>query len=308
MADDIHAARYTVLKAIGSDVSYEELLGVSGMAFRLQVTEELCPSSANSFRGFRCCVRSLELMPFSIRFLEFDQEDANAFKNARDAVIESINRGIPVHYGNCVDGVIIGYLNDGQKWLCLHPMKGPKVPFLQDELLGALILSGEPRAEIPEKKQLASDALSQAVEMAGIKMVEEYTVGFYAWEVWLGVLEKLRKQTNSIDPEIMLGNAGIYFSLIESRRAAANYLHSIADSIGQESTEHLIIAARLYEQLVEALLANDKDSQQVAPFPEPPSGGVKWKHEQMLEQIRRLTIAYEIEKKAIAEIGEAITT
>jgi hypothetical protein len=306
MADDIHAARYTVLQAIGIDVTYEELLGVSGMAFRLQVTEVLCPSSANSFCGYRSCVRSLQFFPWSTRLFEFNHEDVKELKEARAAVIDSINRGIPVHYGNNVDGVIIGYLNDGRQWLCLHPMEGRKEPFVKNELPGTLILPGEPKSGIPEKKQLALDALKQAVEMADAGMAEEYAVGFNAWELWFRKLDEFKKQTNPINPEMMWGNAWIYFSLIESRRAAVKYLRSIANEFAKPAAEHLEAAATSYEQLVDSLLSGDNDSQRLAPFPGPAADSMSWKPEQMREQARRMTIAFELEKKAIAEIKEAI--
>ena len=306
MADDIHAARYTVLRAIGIDVTYEELLGVSGMAFRLQVTEDLCPSSANSFCGFRSCVRSLQLFPWSVRLVEFNHEDVKELKQARAAVIDSINRGIPVHYGNIVDGVIIGYLNDGQQWLCLHPMKGRKEPFVKNELPETLILPGEPKSGTPEKKQLALDALKQALEMAGAGTAEEYAVGFNTWQLWLTKLAEFQKQTNPINPETICGNAWIYFALIESRRAAVKYLCSIAGDFTKQVAAHLETAATLYEQLVDALLSGDKDSQRIAPFSGPAEDNISWKPEQMREQARRMSIAFESEKKAIAEIKEAI--
>lgn len=308
MTDDIHAARYTVLQALGKNVSYEELLGVSSMAFRLQVTEDLCPSSANSFCGFRCCVRSLQLLPWSIRILELNQEDPDTLKDAQDAVMDCINRGIPVHYGNITDGVIFGYLVDGPQWLCLHPMEGRKEPFIKKELPGTLLLPGEPRAENPDNKKLALEALKQAVEMANTKTIEEYAVGFHAWEVWLRKLAALQKQTNLINPEIMWGNAWIYFSLVECRHAAAKYLHSITGCFDQKTATHLNNAAMLYEQIADALLAGDDNTQRIVPFPQPPEERVDWKPEQMREQAGRLTIAFESEKKAIAEIEAAIAS
>jgi hypothetical protein len=45
----VHAAQAAVMGAVGEDVTYDYLLGVSGLAFRMQVSKKtLCPSSPHS--------------------------------------------------------------------------------------------------------------------------------------------------------------------------------------------------------------------------------------------------------------------
>ena len=50
----IHAAQAAVMGALGEDITYTDLLGFSGLAFRLQVERGLCPSSPHSFGKAVC--------------------------------------------------------------------------------------------------------------------------------------------------------------------------------------------------------------------------------------------------------------
>lgn len=63
MPSSIHAAQSTVMRAVGADITYGQLVGVSGLAFRMQVSKAgLCPSSPHSFCGYRCVERSVRAL------------------------------------------------------------------------------------------------------------------------------------------------------------------------------------------------------------------------------------------------------
>jgi hypothetical protein len=65
----VHAAQAAVIAAVGEDVSYEYLLGVSGLAFRMQVSKGgLCPSTPRSFCGYLCHARSSKAEDTTSRF------------------------------------------------------------------------------------------------------------------------------------------------------------------------------------------------------------------------------------------------
>jgi len=52
MPSSVHGAQTTVMNTIGEKVDYEELVGASGLAFRLQVSKEgICPSSPHAYCG-----------------------------------------------------------------------------------------------------------------------------------------------------------------------------------------------------------------------------------------------------------------
>ena len=59
----VHAAQAAAMAAVGEDISYEYLVGVSGLAFRMQVSKDgLCPSSPHSFCGYPCHPRSSPIL------------------------------------------------------------------------------------------------------------------------------------------------------------------------------------------------------------------------------------------------------
>ena len=53
-ASSVHAAQAAILQAVGVDTRYDDLVAVSGLAFRMQVfKDKLCPSSPHAHCGFR---------------------------------------------------------------------------------------------------------------------------------------------------------------------------------------------------------------------------------------------------------------
>ena len=90
----VHAAQAAAMAAAGEDITYEYLLGVSGLAFRMQVSKEgLCPSSPHSFCGYQCVARSVQALPWKLRIFEVKADDVDGVRQARKAVVDSIDRG-----------------------------------------------------------------------------------------------------------------------------------------------------------------------------------------------------------------------
>jgi len=112
------------MEAVGEGVTYDYLVGVSGLAFRLQVSKKtLCPSSPHSYCGYRCVARSREALPWEVQVFEMKPGRIEKVRDARQAVVDSLERGVPVQYGNEEDGIIIGYQRKGEEWICLHPLR-----------------------------------------------------------------------------------------------------------------------------------------------------------------------------------------
>ena len=68
------------LQAMGEDVSYEFLMGISGAAFRVQLHEEWCPSSPHPDCGFDCtavvlATTKIEAKPYSCKKKDKKQVD-----------------------------------------------------------------------------------------------------------------------------------------------------------------------------------------------------------------------------------------
>ena len=120
----VHAAQAAAMAAVGEETTYEYLVGVSGLAFRMQVSKDgLCPSSPHSFCGYACHTRSSQALPWTLALYEVKPDDAEGMAAARKAIVESVEHGVPVQYGSEEDGIIVGYQKGGDEWICFHPMR-----------------------------------------------------------------------------------------------------------------------------------------------------------------------------------------
>ena len=112
-----------ILRTQGKQVTYDQLMGVSGAAFRLHFWEQdWCPSSVNLLVGFDHAAPALRAVGFTGHRYTCSSKDVEAVARIRAAVVESINRGIPV-IGESLEGsgrlaVIAGYAEDGKTFLC----------------------------------------------------------------------------------------------------------------------------------------------------------------------------------------------
>ena len=294
----VHAAQEAAMHAIGESVCYEYLLGVSALAFRLQVSVEgLCPSSPHSFCGYQCVARSARALPWSIRVYTVAAEDRAAVAEARRAVVESIDCGVPVQYGSEEDGVIIGYAKGGAEWLCLHPFhEDGKTPFRESQWpWGVAVYTGS-KAERASRRELAQGALEQA---------DNYYVGYRAWEAYMDKLAALDEANDAARQAAMMGNSWIYQCLARYRAAAAAYLDDIAAEL-PAAGDHLHQAAALYARLSGDVLTGDKCLMEIAPPPWGLADGQSWTAAMRAEQIARLREALPLERAALAEIAAAL--
>jgi len=303
----VHAAMETVMRTVGEDVDYSYLLGVSGLAFRMQVHKGWCPSSAHPSCGYECVRGSVAALPWKIRAYQVKPEDTEGVKRAREAVVASIDRGVPCAYGSKEDGVIIGYQKGGEEWVCVHPFRGGRT-FVETEWPWGIGVYSERKDEQPDRRKLAIDSLKQAVKMAHTKNVEDYACGFNAWEQWIAHLrdEKWVESGLKDRAPLMLGNSWIYSSLVEYRAAAATHLPSVAPDFGDEIAAHLSKAADLYERMVTEMLIKDKCALEIAPSPWDLKAGQQWTQAMRNEQAGILAAEFALEKQAIAEIEEAL--
>lgn len=305
----IHAAQEAVMQAVGEDVTYDDLVGVSGLAFRMQVSKEgLCPSSPHSFCGYQCVERSVQALPWAIRVFEAKPEDTEKVKEARQDVVESIDRGVPVQYGSEEDGIIVGYQKEGEEWICLHPMRdGGTKTFVETQWPWGIAVFPEPKQEVPAPRELAVGALKQVVEMARAEEAEGYFVGFRAWEAYGQRLETLDQADDKARDEAMLGNAWIYECLAQYRGVAGRYLRGVAGAFDAEAADHLLRAADLYGKMSDEVLRDAENCVvTVAPYAWALKEGETWTSDMRQAQIRRMDEAVSLEREAIQEIEQAL--
>lgn len=305
----VHAAQAAVMEAVGKSISYATLLGVSGLAFRMQVSKNgLCPSSPHSFCGYQCVARSVQALPYKIQIFEAPADDAGKVKEARRAVVASIDRGVPVQYGNEEDGLIIGYQKQGEEWICLHPMhEGGKKTFVETSWPWGIAIFTEPKPEVPTKRELALGALQQAVEMAEAEEAGQYHLGWTAWDAYIERLKTLQQADEKTKNDDMVGNSWIYECLVQYRRVAVTYLRDIAGEFEGDVAQHLSKAADIYAKMANEILTdNEHCLLTIAPLPWSIKEGEAWTNEMRVDQIKRLQAAYPLERKAIDEIKKAL--
>ncbi|MHC4716138.1 MAG: M56 family metallopeptidase, partial [Planctomycetota bacterium] len=288
----IHAAQAAVMQAVGEDVTYEQLVGASGLAFRMQVHKELCPSSPHPFCGTQCVKGSNRMLPWKLKVYEVKPDDAAGVAEARKAVVASIDRGVPVQYGSEEDGLIVGYQAGGEQWLCVHPLKGGGKRFVERKWPWGIAVFTGPKAKTPSTRELAMGALKQAVRMAHTPDdgKGDYMLGLNAWDHWLGKVRGLLGADEKALSAAMMGNSWIYTSLVEHRSVAARYLRSVAGEFKGEPAKRLRAAAGLYEKMAMQVLTEEGDcALDVAPTPWYLKDGAKWTDAMRRDQIKRLT-------------------
>lgn len=305
----MHAAEEAAMNAAGENVKYEYLVGVSGLAFRLQVSKEgFCPSSPHPYCGYQCVDRGLKALPWEARFFQVKAEDTERAKEVRRAVMGSIDRGVPVEYGREEDGLIVGYRKNGDEWICLHPYKDyAKKTFVETQWPWGIIVFTERKKEMPSRRDLAVGALQQAVTMAKTPECQAYFLGFKAWENYLEKLRVLEQADEKTREGSMQGNAWIYECLAQFRGAASWYLRDVAGEFDAPVAEHLRKAADLYGKMSDEVL-RDKDHcvVTIAPYLWALKDGKVWTPEMRKEQVRRLEAALPLEREALQEIEKAL--
>lgn len=305
----VHAAQEAAMQAIGEKTSYDELLGVSGLAFRMQVSKVgLCPSSPHPACGYPCVERSTQSLPWTVRSFAVKPDETEKAAEARRCIVESIDRGTPVQYGSEEDGVIVGYRKTGQEWICLNPYHdGGRKTFVETRWPWGISVFAARKSGILPRKELAREALAQAVTMAGTPESGVYFVGFKAWETYIQRLKALETADALTRKNAMQGNAWIYECLAQYRSAAARYLKSVAGEFEAGPAAHLTRAAGLYEKMANQVLRDDTHCVvSIAPYPFTLKDGQQWTLELRQAQVRRLEAALPLEREAISEIRVAL--
>jgi hypothetical protein len=304
----VHAAQEAVMQALGEDVHYSYLLGVSGLAFRMQLSEEgLCPSSPHSFCGFKCVARSVQALPWKVRILEIPTEKQTQVQEGRRAVTRSIDRGVPAQYGNEEDGIIVGYRKGGAEWICYHPFHGEGQPFIETEWPWGVVLFTERKEELPSRRFLALEALQQALDMATCGKTDTYFVGFEAWMQYIERLRALEEADEATLIALSMGNAWIYESLVRSRAHAAIYLREVANELPPAAASSLSRAADLYQEMSAEMLSDARnDPRAIAPYPAMLKRGADWTSQMRRDQVLRLERALGLERQALDAIREGL--
>ncbi len=231
-------------------------------------------------------------------------------RRAPQALIESIDQGVPAFYSREEEALVVGYDKQGQEVL-LRPYAAQKAgyePHTVDELLadwgGFEVLRR--KESVPDRRESLIRSLEIAVELAYTPVYQDspdhrgqYASGFAAYEYWI---EGLRDGSER-DNMQMVGNGHTFYSLIDARTCAASYLQKIAAELGDEAEKHLTRAAEHYGEITKILLR--RHPVEIAPMPWMPNAK-SWSQGHRNEQSALLEEAMSVEREAIGEIERAL--
>ena len=293
------------MRAIGEDVTYDYLMGVSGAAFRLHFHQpDWCPSSPDATCGFDHSKPAMEALGYVSTCIHSDGKNPQEVKKVRDVVVQSINNGVPVLAIDLIEvpdwGVIVGYSDDGEEFLCRtyfdkteeysRAKKWPWVVEIPKKI-----------GEVHDRKDSLLKSLEIAVTVANTEKYEHYASGFSAFESWISDLTD-DSRFEALDEEKLNGmnhvNAWCYNSLIDARQSAVKYLRAIEDELGKESAPHLSEAASIYEKAVKKLI----DGRHYAPFPWQLKDGKRWTNTMRHAEADVMKEVLALERKAVDEL------
>ncbi|MBX3395703.1 MAG: hypothetical protein KF841_10080 [Phycisphaerae bacterium] len=287
-----------VTEGLGRPFGYDELMGVSGMAFRLQFrVDRWDVGNSDPLVG----ESNLDLLfeavgwEYEVRIVRRDQMSEAAA--LRGQIAQSLDRSVPVLAANIIRpedwGIVVGYRAD-QQWLCRSYNNGA--------LSTDAVANGWPTAVVLLNRRTAPAArqnvlrasIRQAVDLFQRRQSGRYALGSQAFDAWS------RGLRSASDRSYLHPNAWTYVCLMDARAAAARYLRSIAREFGAQG-KHLEAAAIIYEEELRILREGYRYVPSESSFPDsmPPQ-------EMRDRQIDTLQRAKSHEEQAIAELERAM--
>jgi hypothetical protein len=291
------------MHAIGDRTPYHYLMGVSGGAFRIQMAQPgMCPSSPHANCGFNLIKTLVEALPYEFVSLDKGEESAEG-RRAPQELIESIDQGVPAFYGHEEQSLIVGYDKQGREVL-LRKYGAKKVgyePHSVDELLSswAGLHVMRKKDEAPDRRKALIRSLEIALQVAHTPAYDKYASGFAAYEFWI---ERLRSGTE-IDFAEMIANGHGFYSLVDARSSAVQYLNEIAGQLSGDAEKHLKRAAEHYAEIVQVLTR--RSLMETAPKPWMPQAK-GWSQDDRNQQADLLEESLGIERQAVAELEAAL--
>jgi len=295
----IRSAQLT-LNALGENYSYEFLMGISGAAFRLHFHPDWCPSSADSTTGFDVSRVLFKSLGYKSELCSIDHNSFDDIKTLYKQIITQINLGIPIVAINLMShtewGIITGNLKNKPGILCRTYFDKTDDYSLAERAPWLSFFIGEKGKPLDED-ELFKNSLKIAVQLAKTDKFEIYKSGFSAFRKWI---EELKKQSESIKTFVFKEyeiNLTIFNYLLDSRKAALEYLTSMNDKMKRGD---LII--NNYKKEVELLKETQKNI-----LPSFNAKAHSWTVDIINKQVDVLTRVLKIEKNTINLFEEELT-
>jgi hypothetical protein len=246
------------MHAIGEDVTYNYLMGVSGVAFRLNFRQpNWCPSGADATAGFNHAWPAMKALGYTAKQYNTNADNVSDVMNTRETIVQSINRGYPILAIGLIDdnwGVITGYIDNGEKFLCRSYDTDAEGYALAEKWPWIAFVIGE-KKKAPDRYENILNSLKLAVELANTERFGSYASGFAAYEAWADDLLDASRfiGTDKQEEWLMLINAWCYGSLAHARTEAVTYLRIISKEFDEKTAVHLSKASDLYAKITNKL-------------------------------------------------------
>lgn len=149
-------------------------------------------------------------------------------------------------------------------------------------------------------------SLASAVTLANTSELlgNGYASGFNAYDRWITTLRDVDLLGNAGTDVValVLGNAHIFYCLIDARSCAVAYLRDVGPKFVPEANPQLMHAADIFERLAQDLNARWDD----VPWPWQLHDPSDWKECQRHNQAASLSAARELEWAAVGHMEEAV--
>ncbi len=266
-------AMHAALKYMGEDISYEQVMGLSGACYRLAFANIWDWSAGDALVAYDYSDVLFKAIGYKQEWA--DRVDKSDRKAERKRIIEDIVNGKPVVAINLRIapewGIITGYMENGSRFLCrtyfdkeiFNEHKG------EEDFLGetdgyleadfwpfAIVHFGE-RTDIPTKKESLLASLNVLVDSYHAPENRGYSQGKDAYIAWIKGLEHEQAWTNYQDKDavfrMMAVNDYLLINLIDARRCAGIYLNDNCSILDGEAQQQLKEIADCYTLIYEKL-------------------------------------------------------
>ena len=294
-----------VLAYLGADINYDRVMGLTGVAFILQVDtsgpfieKELdCAWWPNDPWGFDLGLPVLsKAAGWKIRAIRCDEavyraDPAAEYRRAfAPAVEQSLKAGQPVLAKTAHCFIVTG-IDDQEPPLLGYGTRGKSTQFLQNTMRidrypwGVYVIGEKTTAGSSAEVDLASlrHIIALFNEKAqGSDVPKTRFSGRQAWAEWL----RLLRSGSAADNNMLI-------HLRYNRRSAVTYLRDMAGRHDGKAATHLAAAADLYQRALDDLLAGE------LPYPGPTKGG-RAAYTAMVERVSKLEAEATAELEAVA--------
>lgn len=244
---------YAALKYMGEPYMYHQIMGMSGACYRICFTEVWDYSCTDALVSFDYATPLFNAIGYSCHMV--DRLDKNKRKTERLAIMKDIRNGKPVLAINLRVapewGVITGYTDHGNRFLCrtyfdkdvfadlerenCQKPEDRRIVFednegyLFNDFWPFIIIHFDEKKEVPSPLDILKTSLTTLIQSFHAEESRGYHQGKDAYEAWITGLSKDSDFQLENDRENVLRrldvNDNMLCSLIDSRRAAASYLH-----------------------------------------------------------------------------------